>query len=157
MVLFVLQQLHDLLIISGKARLSGAALPEREELIVTCFLFKARAVNIDAVAAILRSSHAYQISLLQVAEFHHGHPAPLPHGYAIHAAFLCQMPTAFHLEIFRTDTHGMVAFGGHAVHGAGLPAGFGHGGKTGLGEIRPVILFNGKDMGSSPLALFIKL
>ena len=51
----------------------------------------------------------------------------------------------------------MVAFGGHAVHGAGLPAGFGYGGKTGLGEIRPVILFNGKRHGKLSSRSFYKI
>ena len=96
-------------------------------------------VHEDALAAVLGAAHHHQIALMEVAELLHGEVAVLPHGHAVHAALLDDVPLAVHLDVLGEDAHGVVVLRGHAVPGGGQHPGVGGVGQLGLGEVRGLI------------------
>ena len=134
--LFVLQQLHDLLIIPGKAGLAGAAFAEGKVQTGAFLAGKGVAVYINALTAVFLPTQQNGVALLEVAELHDVDDAVFPqHRHAVHADLFCQHPLAVDFEVLRVNAGGVEVLGRNAVPGRGSHSHVGRIHKTGLGKI----------------------
>ena len=116
-LLFVAQQLHEMIIVSGIGRLAAPALPEDELIVMRLFgIFKPLCVEINPVCALLCPAQDDAVALLEVPVFHHVEPAVLPPDDAcVHAALSGQAPYALQLKILRVHGCAVEALGGHTI------------------------------------------
>ena len=135
-VLFVAQQLIELVVVPGKGRLPGPTLAEGKD-VPAAVLALAEAVGVDqnALLPLLRAAHGHQFSLFQAAELPHVDPRPGPHRHAVHAALLCQMPLGADLEVLRENAHGVIALRGHPVGRGGHQTHLRRRQEDGVGEV----------------------
>ena len=116
-LLFVAQQLHEMIVIARVGRFAAPSLPEDELIIVRIFRsFKALCVEINPVCALFRPAQDDAVALLEVAVFHNVEPSVFPPDDAcVHAALSGQAPYALQLKILRVHGRAVEAFGGHAI------------------------------------------
>ena len=116
-LLFVAQQLHEMVVIARVGRFAAPSLPEDELIIVRIFRsFKALCVKVNPICALFRPAQNHAVALLEVAVFHNVEPSVFPPDDAcVHAALRGQAPYAIQLKIFRVHGCAVEALGGHTI------------------------------------------
>ena len=138
-VMFVFQQVIQLVVSPGKGALLGVPLPESEALLFFLRFLKAVRMQENAFRAVFRTAADHQIPLFQVPEFTNRNPSVLINRHAVHPAIPGQEPVPADFEIFRINAHGMVIVRCYAVRGCGDEAGIGSILKTVCRKIRRMV------------------
>ena len=80
---------------------------------------KGPGMDINALAAVLAAPQNNHLTLFQIAKLDYLDLFVFPDCHAVHTALLGQMPGALDLEVFRENTHGVIAIGSYAVSWSG--------------------------------------